>query len=168
MEPSQPERSRATVEKVVREEWGHVLASLVGYVRDLSVAEDVLQDGLVAALEHWPSRGLPDNPRYRVKPNVMGTGIWWTTPLLLFVFIDFRKVWSDRRNRPLLISAAVVFAALMCYHSTGYLQRGYNRYSLDYIPAMFAMIAPVVAHGKRRWVAAALVAWGVAYFTWFL
>jgi len=46
----------------VREEWGRVLATLVGYVRDFGVAEDVLQDAVVQALEHWPGERLPDNP----------------------------------------------------------------------------------------------------------
>jgi RNA polymerase sigma-70 factor (ECF subfamily) len=57
------DRSRAVVERTVREEWGHVLATLVGYLRDLDLAEDVLQDAVVAALRHWPSGGVPDQPR---------------------------------------------------------------------------------------------------------
>jgi RNA polymerase sigma-70 factor (ECF subfamily) len=57
------DRSRAVVERTVREEWGHVLATLVGYLRDLELAEDVLQDAVVAALRYWPSRGVPDQPR---------------------------------------------------------------------------------------------------------
>ncbi|NKB56304.1 MAG: sigma-70 family RNA polymerase sigma factor [Alphaproteobacteria bacterium] len=48
---------------MVREEWGHVLASLVGQLRDFALAEDVLQDALVAALEHWPRDGVPTRPR---------------------------------------------------------------------------------------------------------
>ncbi|MDF2691990.1 MAG: polymerase sigma-70 factor, subfamily [Labilithrix sp.] len=31
-------------------------------VRDVGRAEDMAQDALVAALEHWPSTGVPDNP----------------------------------------------------------------------------------------------------------
>jgi len=31
-------------------------------VRDVGVAEELAQDALVAALEHWPAEGLPDNP----------------------------------------------------------------------------------------------------------
>ena len=57
------DRSRAVVERTVREEWGHVLATLVGYLRDLELAEDVLQDAVVAALRHGPSGGVPDQPR---------------------------------------------------------------------------------------------------------
>ena len=57
-----PDPAHAAIEKIVREEWGRVLATLVGYVRDFGVAEDVLQDAVVAALQHWPGRPLPDNP----------------------------------------------------------------------------------------------------------
>ncbi len=58
-----PDRSRAAVERVVREQWGYILAALVGHVRDLDLAEDVLQDAAVAALRHWPRSGIPDHPR---------------------------------------------------------------------------------------------------------
>lgn len=39
-----------------------MLATLVGYVRDFDLAEDVLQDALVAALQHWPRDGVPSHP----------------------------------------------------------------------------------------------------------
>jgi len=57
-----PDPVRTAIEKIVREEWGRVLAILVGYVRDLGVAEDVLQDAVVRALQQWPGEDLPDNP----------------------------------------------------------------------------------------------------------
>ena len=31
--------------------------------RDLDLAEDLAQDALVAALQQWPTTGVPDNPR---------------------------------------------------------------------------------------------------------
>ncbi|MBC8119261.1 MAG: RNA polymerase subunit sigma-24, partial [Burkholderiaceae bacterium] len=31
-------------------------------VRDVGVAEELAHDALVAALEHWPESGVPDNP----------------------------------------------------------------------------------------------------------
>ena len=37
-------------------------------VRDIGVAEELAQDALVSALEHWPRQGVPDNP-----------GAWLTT-----------------------------------------------------------------------------------------
>lgn len=41
---------------------GRVLASLVGYLRDIALAEDALQDAIVTALERWPVDGTPRNP----------------------------------------------------------------------------------------------------------
>ena len=57
------EHTRAAIEQVVHEEWGRILAALVKHVRDFELAEDVLQDAFVAALEHWAKDGVPSNPR---------------------------------------------------------------------------------------------------------
>jgi RNA polymerase sigma-70 factor, ECF subfamily len=48
--------------RIFREEWGRVLASLVGYLRDFDLAEDVVQDAFATAAERWPRDGVPDNP----------------------------------------------------------------------------------------------------------
>ena len=39
-----------------------LIGGLMRLVRDLSLAEDLAQDALVAALEQWPASGVPDNP----------------------------------------------------------------------------------------------------------
>jgi RNA polymerase sigma factor (sigma-70 family) len=39
-----------------------VVAVVARMVRDIGVAEELAQDALVAALEHWPRDGIPDNP----------------------------------------------------------------------------------------------------------
>lgn len=39
-----------------------IVAAVMRMVRDLGVAEELAQDALVAALEHWPLQGLPDKP----------------------------------------------------------------------------------------------------------
>jgi RNA polymerase sigma-70 factor (ECF subfamily) len=39
-----------------------LLAGLVRMVRDVSLAEDLAQDALVAALSQWPQAGVPNNP----------------------------------------------------------------------------------------------------------
>ncbi len=39
------------------------MAALMGSVRDLELAEDVLQDAFVAALQRWPEDGVPKHPR---------------------------------------------------------------------------------------------------------
>ncbi|ANM30658.1 hypothetical protein ABI59_15385 [Acidobacteria bacterium Mor1] len=56
------EASRSAVEAAVREHHGRVLAVLVKHSRDFDLAEDVLQDAIVSALEHWPRSGIPRHP----------------------------------------------------------------------------------------------------------
>lgn len=51
-----------TVEAVFREEWGRLLATLVGWFRDLDLAEEVAADAIAAAVERWPTDGVPDHP----------------------------------------------------------------------------------------------------------
>jgi RNA polymerase sigma factor (sigma-70 family) len=51
-----------TIEAVWRIESARVIAGLTRIVHDLGVAEELAQDALVAALEQWPTEGIPDNP----------------------------------------------------------------------------------------------------------
>ncbi|MGV9879339.1 RNA polymerase sigma factor [Streptomyces sp. NPDC003006] len=39
-----------------------IIAGVARIVRDVGIAEELAQDALVAALEQWPERGVPDNP----------------------------------------------------------------------------------------------------------
>jgi RNA polymerase sigma factor (sigma-70 family) len=39
-----------------------IIAVVARMVRDVGVAEELAQDALVAALEHWPREGIPDKP----------------------------------------------------------------------------------------------------------
>jgi RNA polymerase sigma-70 factor, ECF subfamily len=49
-------------ERVFREEYARVVATLIRDLRDIDVAEDALSDALEAALVTWPRTGVPDNP----------------------------------------------------------------------------------------------------------
>ena len=49
-------------ERVFREEYGRVFASLVRTFGDFDTAEEAIQDAFVVAVDRWPSGGLPDNP----------------------------------------------------------------------------------------------------------
>ena len=57
-----------TVSTVWRHESARIVAVVARIVRDIGVAEELAQDALVSALEHWPRDGVPDNP-----------GAWLTT-----------------------------------------------------------------------------------------
>jgi len=50
------------LERVFREEHGRLTAALLRSLGDWDLAEELVQDALVAALEHWPREGIPDNP----------------------------------------------------------------------------------------------------------
>jgi RNA polymerase sigma-70 factor, ECF subfamily len=52
----------AAIEKIFHEEHGKVLAALISYLGDFSLAEDALQDAMIAALEGWQKDGVPRNP----------------------------------------------------------------------------------------------------------
>lgn len=59
---------RDTLERLHRQEHGQILATLLGWLGDFELAEDALQDAMLAALEHWERKGIPDKP-----------GAWLTT-----------------------------------------------------------------------------------------
>ncbi len=50
------------IARIWKDESARVVGVLVRIVRDLGVAEELAQDALVAALEEWPARGVPDRP----------------------------------------------------------------------------------------------------------
>lgn len=53
---------RRTIEAVWRIEAAKVIAGVARMLRDVGLAEEFAQDALVAALENWPTSGVPDNP----------------------------------------------------------------------------------------------------------
>jgi RNA polymerase sigma-70 factor, ECF subfamily len=56
------------LEQVFRDEWGRVLANLVGFLGDFDLAEEAAQDAFAIAAQRWPRDGTPRNP-----------GAWLTT-----------------------------------------------------------------------------------------
>jgi RNA polymerase sigma-70 factor (ECF subfamily) len=56
------------VERVFREEYGRLIASLARRFGDLDVAEDAAAEALVAALERWPESGDRPTPAAGWRP----------------------------------------------------------------------------------------------------
>jgi len=54
--------SVSEIEGVFREHYGRAVASLVRVCRDISVAEEAVQDAFTTALQRWPASGLPSSP----------------------------------------------------------------------------------------------------------
>ncbi|QYN37083.1 sigma-70 family RNA polymerase sigma factor [Pseudonocardia sp. DSM 110487] len=51
------------IDEIFRAEWGRVVASLVGFCRDVDVAEDAAQEAFALAAQRWARDGPPDEPR---------------------------------------------------------------------------------------------------------
>ncbi|MFF1398066.1 RNA polymerase sigma factor [Streptomyces sp. NPDC058287] len=62
------DRVRKAVDAAFRDEWGQVVATLIGMTGDWDLAEDCVQDAFAAALTTWKRDGVPRRP-----------GAWLTT-----------------------------------------------------------------------------------------
>ncbi len=51
-----------TILAVWRIEQPRLITGLSRMLRDVTLAEDLTQEALVAALEHWPATGVPEKP----------------------------------------------------------------------------------------------------------
>src|ERR1700722_318391 len=56
------DEARRIVERIARESYGRLVALLVVRTRDVAAAEDILAEAFAAALEQWPTDGVPTNP----------------------------------------------------------------------------------------------------------
>ena len=54
--------THSAIDAVWRIESARLIARIARMVGDVGTAEDLAQDALVAALERWPTSGIPDNP----------------------------------------------------------------------------------------------------------
>jgi len=54
--------TQRAIDAVWRIEQARIVAGVARMVRDIGLAEELAQDALVAALEHWPADGVPANP----------------------------------------------------------------------------------------------------------
>jgi RNA polymerase sigma-70 factor, ECF subfamily len=83
----------ADVEQAIQAVWriesARLIAGLARLTRDLSAAEELAQDALVAALERWPEAGIPDNP-----------GAWlMATARRRAIDLLRRRRWLEQRQR---------------------------------------------------------------------
>jgi RNA polymerase sigma-70 factor, ECF subfamily len=52
----------AVLEQAFRDQWGRVLAALIGFLGDFDLAEEAAQEAFAIAAERWPRDGAPTNP----------------------------------------------------------------------------------------------------------
>jgi predicted RNA polymerase sigma factor len=87
----------AAIDQVFRDEWGRVLASLIGYFGDFDLAEDAAAEAFAIAARRWPSDGVPHNP-----------AAWLVTTA--------RHRAIDRLRRDRVLAAKLRLLALMLLH----------------------------------------------------
>ena len=101
--------NRAEVERsladVVREERGRLVAGLVRILDDWDAAEEIAQDALVSALEHWPRGGIPERP-----------GAWLTTTARRLAIDRLRR---SARFRERLVTLGIEASEMDSAPSTG-------------------------------------------------
>lgn len=81
------------IAQTFKQERGRVLATLLTVLRDIELAEDALQDALVAALERWSTGGVPRNP-----------GAWLTTVARNKAIDRLRRSNTVQRKQGLLLA----------------------------------------------------------------
>jgi RNA polymerase sigma-70 factor (ECF subfamily) len=81
------------IEETFRVEYGQVIATLIGLVRDFDLAEDVIQEAFMVAMERWPARGIPRNP-----------GAWITTAARRKAIDRLRRDQTLERKKAILQS----------------------------------------------------------------
>jgi RNA polymerase sigma-70 factor (ECF subfamily) len=50
------------LDQVFRDQWGRVLAALIGFLGDVDLAEEAAQEAFTIATERWPRDGFPAHP----------------------------------------------------------------------------------------------------------
>ena len=60
--PGRPVLATSVIESAFREAHGRAIAVLVRVFGDIDLAEEAVQDAFTAAVERWPSSGVPPSP----------------------------------------------------------------------------------------------------------
>ena len=111
---------RATIESVFRQESGIIIAGLIRVSGSFDLAEEAMQEAFAAALTHWPTSGVPQNPAA------------WITTVARRKIVDFvrrevgRLLRGDYRSRFLCASCLtrLVRASLSPTYTKGQIERG--------------------------------------------
>src|ERR1700757_5104396 len=72
---SRMDTDRANIERIFREESGRILATLIRLLGSFDLAEEMMQEAFAAALEQWPTQGMPANPRAWLVSTAQHKGV---------------------------------------------------------------------------------------------
>ena len=95
------------IEAVARDSYGRLVAYIASRTGDIADAQDALSEALVAALENWPTNGVPDKPEA------------WLLHVARNRLIDASRREQTRRNaEPLLLQLAEQAEATTTEHES--------------------------------------------------
>jgi RNA polymerase sigma-70 factor (ECF subfamily) len=83
----------AILDRVFREQWGQILAALIGFLGDFDLAEEAAQEAFAVAADRWPKDGIPAAP-----------GVW------LITTAKRRAIDRIRRDRTLAVKTRLLDA----------------------------------------------------------
>jgi RNA polymerase sigma-70 factor (ECF subfamily) len=63
------------IERIFRQESGRILATLIRLLGSFDLAEEVMQEAFITALEQWPREGVPANPRAWLVSTAQHKGV---------------------------------------------------------------------------------------------
>lgn len=72
-----PTATHRTIDALWRMESGRIIAGVARLVHDVGIAEELAHDALVAALEQWPSQGVPEQPGAWLMTTARRRAIDW-------------------------------------------------------------------------------------------
>ncbi|NHA68995.1 RNA polymerase sigma factor [Phycicoccus flavus] len=109
---------------VVREEWGRLVALLLGRFRRLDLVEDALGDAVESAARRWPADGVPDSPaawlhtaaRRRVLDRLRAEAMAQRTEPLLVVDAERRGPGPAMADPGGLVEDDTLRLVLLCCH----------------------------------------------------
>ncbi|MFF7199033.1 RNA polymerase sigma factor [Streptomyces sp. NPDC008079] len=85
--PRRPDPVKEAVAAAWSEEWGRVVAAVIGMTGDWDLAEECAQDAFARALERWPVDGVPRRP-----------GAWLTTAARNRALDRLRRAANEKRK----------------------------------------------------------------------
>jgi DNA-directed RNA polymerase specialized sigma24 family protein len=105
------------LEHLLRAEAPQVLGALVRRFGHFDIAEDAVQDALLAAAQQWPTQGVPDHPRgWLIRVATAG---WSTSSVLIKCGSAVNTRWPASPQQPLSTNRATdesLMLLFLCCH----------------------------------------------------
>ncbi len=117
----------------------------------------------------FPSESAPVLEFPYLRPSRWGMGIFFTSPVLLYIFKDFRSRLKEPLIQACWLGTVCALLPIITYYGIGYIQFGY-RYALDFLPFLLLIAARNFSNPLSNRVRALILVsvvinvWGALFF----